>query len=82
MLQDFERRRTTEIAFINGYVVDTGRQFGVSTPVNAAIVETVHAITCGQSSPDPNHLWRILQTGVNRGDASVPFRLSNNGERR
>src|SRR5258706_8871462 len=71
MLQDFERRRKTEIAFINGYVVDTGRQFGVSTPVNAAIVETVQAITCGQSSPDPNHLWQILQTSVDRGDASV-----------
>ena len=82
MLQDFERRRTTEIAFINGYVVDTGRQCGVSTPVNAAIVETVHAITCGQSSPDPNHLWRILQTSVDRSGASVSVRLNNNGERR
>ena len=81
MLQDFERRRTTEIAFINGYVVDTGRQFGVSTPVNAAIVETVHAITCGQSSPNPNHLQQILQTSVDRGDASVSFPLSNKGER-
>jgi len=81
MLQDFERRRTTEIAFINGYVVDTGRQFGVSTPVNAAIVETVHAITCGQSSPDPNHLQQILETSVDKGDASVSFPLSNKGER-
>ncbi len=82
MLQDFERRRTTEIAFINGYVVDTGRQFGVSTPVNAAIVEMVHAITRGQSSPDPNHLSRILQTSVDRSDALVLVRLNNNGERR
>jgi 2-dehydropantoate 2-reductase len=82
MLQDFERRRTTEIAFINGYVVDTGRQFGVSAPVNAAIVETVHAITCGQSSPDPHHLRQILQTSVDPGDASVSFPLNNNGERR
>ena len=62
MLQDFERRRTTEIAFINGYVVDTARQFGVNTPVNTAIVETVYAITRGQSAPDPNHLVHILQT--------------------
>jgi 2-dehydropantoate 2-reductase len=82
MLQDFERRRTTEIAFINGYVVDTGRQFGVSTPVNAAIVETVHAITRGQSSPDPNHLRQILQISVDRGDASVLFPLIEYGERR
>jgi len=62
MLQDFERGRTTEIDFINGYVVDTARQFGLSTPVNTAIVETVYAITRGQSSPDPNLLGQILQT--------------------
>ena len=62
MLQDFERGRTTEIDFINGYVVDTARQFGVNTPVNTAIVETVHAITRGQSAPDPNHLGQILRT--------------------
>ena len=62
MLQDFERGRATEIEFINGYVVDTARQFGVSTPANTAIVETVYAITRGQSAPDPNHLGQILQT--------------------
>jgi 2-dehydropantoate 2-reductase len=61
MLQDFERGRTTEIDFINGYVVDTARRFGVSTPVNTAIIETVHAITRGQSAPDPNHLEQILR---------------------
>ena len=61
MLQDFERGRTTEIDFINGYVVDAARQFGVNTPVNTAIVETVYAITRGQSAPDPNHLGQILQ---------------------
>ena len=82
MLQDFERRRTTEVAFINGYVVDAGRQFGVGTPVNAALVETVNAITCGQSSPDPNHLQQILETSVDKGDASVTFPLNSNGERR
>jgi 2-dehydropantoate 2-reductase len=63
MLQDFERGRTTEIDFINGYVVDTARQFSVNTPVNIAIVETVHAITRGQIAPDPNHLARILEKG-------------------
>jgi 2-dehydropantoate 2-reductase len=62
MLQDFERARTTEIDFINGYVVDTARQFGLDTPVNTAIVETVYAITRGQSAPDPNQLGQILQT--------------------
>jgi 2-dehydropantoate 2-reductase len=63
MLQDFERGRTTEIDFINGYVVDTARQFGLHTPVNAAIVEAVYAITRGQSAPNSNLLGQILQTG-------------------
>lgn len=61
MLQDFERGRITEIDFINGYVVDLGRQFGVRTPANAALVETVHAITRKQLVPDPALLGRILQ---------------------
>lgn len=61
MLQDFERGRTTEIDFINGYVVDVGRQFGVRTPANAAIVAAVHAITRGQVAPDPALLGRVLQ---------------------
>jgi 2-dehydropantoate 2-reductase len=61
MLQDFERGRATEIDFINGYVVDLGRQFGVATPANAAIVETVHAITRGQVDPGPTLLGRILR---------------------
>jgi 2-dehydropantoate 2-reductase len=82
MLQDFEHRRSTEVAFINGYVADAGRRFGVGTPVNAALVETVNAITCGQSSPDPNHLQQILETSVDKGDASVTFPLNSNGERR
>ena len=61
MLQDFERGRKTEIDFINGYVVSIARQFSVHTPVNAAIVETVHAITRGQLAPDPSLLDLIMQ---------------------
>ena len=55
--------RTTEIDFINGYVVDTARQFGLDTPINTAIVEAVYAITRGQNAPDPNLLGQILQAG-------------------
>jgi 2-dehydropantoate 2-reductase len=62
MLQDFERGRTTEVDFINGYVVDLGRQLAIPTPVNAAIVETVHAITRGERSPDGSNLGRIAAT--------------------
>ncbi|HEY1907873.1 MAG TPA: 2-dehydropantoate 2-reductase [Myxococcaceae bacterium] len=52
MLQDFERGRPTEIDFINGYVAELGRRLAVPTPVNAAIVETVHAIEQRRVTPD------------------------------
>jgi 2-dehydropantoate 2-reductase len=61
MLQDFERGRRTEIDFINGYVVETGRRHRVGTPVNAAIVETVYAITHGESAPSPALMTRVLK---------------------
>jgi 2-dehydropantoate 2-reductase len=60
MLQDFERGRPTEIDFINGYVAEVGRTKGVRTPANAAIVETVYAITRGELRPDPSLLGRTL----------------------
>jgi 2-dehydropantoate 2-reductase len=60
MLQDFDRGRTTEIDFINGYVVSLGLTLGIPTPANAAIVDTVHAITRGQLVPDQTLLRRTL----------------------
>jgi 2-dehydropantoate 2-reductase len=61
MLQDIRRGRRTEIDFINGYVVKTARQFGLDAPFNAAIVETVHAITSGRLAPNPGLLTQVLQ---------------------
>jgi 2-dehydropantoate 2-reductase len=60
MLQDFERGRPTEIDFINGHVADLGRTKGIPTPANAAIVETVRAISRGELHPDPSLLGRTL----------------------
>jgi 2-dehydropantoate 2-reductase len=60
MLQDFERGRPTEIDFINGYVAEVGRTMGILTSANAAIVETVYAITRGELRPDPSILSRTL----------------------
>ena len=37
MLQDIEARRTTEIDYLNGGIVEFGRRFGVETPEHAAI---------------------------------------------
>lgn len=62
MLQDFERGRPTEIDFINGYVADVGRTMGIPTATNAAIVETVYAITRGELRPDPSLISRTLES--------------------
>jgi 2-dehydropantoate 2-reductase len=60
MLQDLERGRHTEIDFINGHVVALGRRFGVPTPVNEAIVDTVHALERGELAPALALLERVL----------------------
>lgn len=62
MLQDFERGRVTEIDFINGYVARLGEQLGIPTPLNAAIVATVHAITRNELTPSPALLAHVLRT--------------------
>lgn len=49
---------------MNGYVVSLGRQLGVRTPANAAIVEAVHAIERRQIAPEPALLGGILQASV------------------
>ena len=66
MLQDIRRGRRTEIDFINGYVVKMARQFGFDAPINAAIVETVHAITSGRLAPNPGLLAQVLQARTHK----------------
>jgi 2-dehydropantoate 2-reductase len=50
MLAAIERGRTPAIDFLNGEVVDRARLHGVDTPVNARVVELVHAIARGEVS--------------------------------
>jgi len=51
MLQDLERGLKTEVDVINGAVVDVGREYGVETPVNARVVELMHAMERGERQP-------------------------------
>ncbi|MDR0389050.1 MAG: 2-dehydropantoate 2-reductase [Spirochaetaceae bacterium] len=41
MLQDLEKKRPTEIDFINGVVAKTGREKGLPTPFNDKVIELV-----------------------------------------
>jgi 2-dehydropantoate 2-reductase len=64
MLQDFERRRRTEIDFINGYVAQLGEKIGISAPLNAAIAETVHLIEQGHIHPGSARLEELARRCV------------------
>jgi 2-dehydropantoate 2-reductase len=61
MLQSLERGRRTEIDFMNGYVVERGRESGVPTPVNAALTALVREIEAGTRPSSPHNLEGLLR---------------------
>lgn len=46
-LQSLERGRRTEIDYLNGYICDRGREHGVPTPINDAVVSMIRQIETG-----------------------------------
>lgn len=44
MLQDIEAGRQTEVAYINGYLVQAARQAGLAAPLNTRLLEAVQAM--------------------------------------
>ena len=63
VLQDWMKGRRSEVDNINGQVVAEAKKLGLSTPVNAAIVELAHRIELGILKPDPSNL-RLIQDMV------------------
>src|SRR5829696_5377863 len=59
MLQDLERGIKTEVDVINGAVVDKGREYGVATPLNARVVEMMHAMERGERRPGRDALEEL-----------------------
>ncbi len=52
MWEDLDRRRTTEIDWLNGELIRLGEKHGVKTPVNQRLVELIRAAeVAGQGSP-------------------------------
>jgi len=43
MWEDLNRRRTTEVDFLNGEIVKLAERVGVTAPLNQRITELVHA---------------------------------------
>lgn len=60
MLAAIERGRTPAVDFLNGEVVERGRAHGVPTPINARVVETIHAIAAGRERSSRAVLDRLF----------------------
>ena len=61
MAQDVAKGRPTEIDYMNGFVVERGREAGVPTPVSTAVVETVREIDRGQRKQSPENIGVTLK---------------------
>jgi 2-dehydropantoate 2-reductase len=59
LLQDVIRGRRTEIEFLNGAVCEHGKQVGIKTPYNDAVVGVVRGLGVG-FKPDPKHLAPVI----------------------
>jgi 2-dehydropantoate 2-reductase len=58
-LQDILKGRKTEIDFLNGYVSRRGRETGIATPVNDAIVRVLKDVESGVLPPQPSNVDRV-----------------------
>ncbi len=58
-MQDVLKGRKTEIEGLNGLVSRRGREVGIATPVNDAIVAVIKQIDAGTLKPDPSNVDRV-----------------------
>ena len=61
MAQDVKKGRHSEIDYMNGLICRKGREVGVPTPFNDAIVDAMHGIDDGSLKPDPSVVDRIMR---------------------
>jgi 2-dehydropantoate 2-reductase len=59
MGQDMVKGRRTEIEFLNGFIVDKGKEVGVPTPANAALTVIVKRVEKGDLRPDRRHIHEL-----------------------
>lgn len=61
MLQSIERGRRAEVDFLNGYVVEKGREKGVPTPINAALATIVREVEAGTRKISPDNFEELTR---------------------
>jgi len=59
MGQDMQKGRRTEIEFLNGFIVEKGKEVGVPTPANAALTDIVKRVERGELQPDKRHILEL-----------------------
>jgi 2-dehydropantoate 2-reductase len=59
LLQDVMKGRHTEVDYLNGLAVKKGKEAGIPTPLNQAIVDLMHQVEAGTVKPDPSNLEKL-----------------------
>ena len=61
LLQDIMKGRRTEVDYLNGYVVRKGREMGLATPMNEAVVEATKGLEAGELTQGRDNLKLLAQ---------------------
>ena len=61
MAQDVHKGRRSEIDYMNGLVAAKGRETGIPTPYNDAVIEAMRAVDAGTLPPGAEHVDRVLR---------------------
>jgi 2-dehydropantoate 2-reductase len=59
MGQDMQKGRRTEIDFINGVILEKGRDFGLAAPMHEKLIAAVKRVELGQAAPSPEQIYAI-----------------------
>ena len=59
-LQSLERGQSTEIDYLNGYIVGKAKEFNIPVPVNLQLISIVKDIEQGKLKPELENIYRIL----------------------
>ena len=59
MGQDMQKGRRTEIDFINGLIVERGREIGRAAPTHEKLIQAVKRVELGQAQPSPEQIYAL-----------------------
>jgi 2-dehydropantoate 2-reductase len=59
MGQDMQKGRRTEIDFINGLIVERGREFSLPAPTHEKLIAAVKRVELGHAAPSPEVIYAL-----------------------